>query len=280
MKRFGIAIVVIVITLSGCSLLPSKSVALTLGKIPYTWSIPTELASHLTVEIPTNEFAVQAQELGAQAQAIVYYTPDKGERVSFMGAFYFPSNTYYAINRSDEPPAFGSKVIEDKAMILSAWGPQDSIFDPTTQDGKNISELYNYVYDPKNFTPTHTWKSQPIVSILGCYGAALKADRFYLQITKQDGLKVEGKISLNNNMKDSSSGNFVGTFDGKTLNGMYRFMSEGVWSNRELFYRLTPKGFLSGFGPVEENGDTARFIRPLSLSWDESYIYSAQKFCK
>ena len=159
MKRFGIAIVVIVITLSGCSLLPSKSVALTLGKIPYTWSIPTELASHLTVEIPTNEFAVQAQELGAQAQAIVYYTPDKGERVSFMGAFYFPSNTYYAINRSDEPPAFGSKVIEDKAMILSAWGPQDSIFDPTTQDGKNISELYNYVYDPKNFTPPYMEES-------------------------------------------------------------------------------------------------------------------------
>ena len=73
MKRFGIAIVVIAITLSSCSLLPSKSVALTLGKIPYAWSIPTELASRLTVEIPTNEFALQAQELGAQAQAIVLF---------------------------------------------------------------------------------------------------------------------------------------------------------------------------------------------------------------
>ena len=280
MKRLFISTIAALLLLSGYSLLPAQNVDIALGDIPYTWKISKDLASYLSVETPDNEYSSQAKEFGAQAHAIVYYTSVDGERVNFMGVYYFPTNSYLAATRADEPPPFGSKIIESNGMILSAWGPQDSIYEPDTQDGKNISALYKYVYDAGSFMPNDTWKTKTTKSIVGCYSATLKADRFYLEISKQEGLNIEAKISLNNAQKDSSYGNFIGTFDGTILMGMYSFASEGMDSKRELIYRLTPKGFLSGYGPVEEVGDTARFIRPLSISWDESYIYLAQKFCQ
>ncbi len=280
MKHLLISVITATLLLSGCSLIPSENIEFALADIPYTWKISKDLASHLTVETPNNEYSSQAKEFGAQAQAIVYYKPTNGDRVNFMGVFYFPANSYLAVTRADEPPPFGSKVVESNGMILSTWGPQDSIYEPETQDGKNISKLYKYVYAASSFTPTNAWNTKAISSIVGCYGATLKADRFYLEVTKQEGLKIEAKISIYNSQKDSSYGNFAGTFDGTILIGLYSFVSEGMNSRRELMYRLTPRGFLSGYGPVEEVGDTARFIRPLTISWDESYIYSAQKFCE
>jgi len=159
-KRLFISTIAALLLLSGCSLLPAQNVDIALGDIPYTWKISKDLASHLSVETPDNEYSSQAKEFGAQAQAIVYYTPVDGERVNFMGVYYFPTNSYLAATRADEPPPFGSKIIESNGMILSAWGPQDSIYEPDTQDGKNISALYKYVYDAGSFIPTNTWKTK------------------------------------------------------------------------------------------------------------------------
>ena len=117
---------------------------------------------------------------------------------------------------------------------------------------------------------------QPIV---GCFAASLKNDRFFLNITSQSGLDVKGSIALNNSQKDSSYGDFTGTFDGTTLTGTYTFMSEGLQSKRELFFKAVASGLLAGFGPTEEVGDTSKFTRPLSISWDQSYSYMAQATC-
>ena len=149
-KTFSLG-VLLTLTLSACSPFSTKTSAIALGEIPYTWNVPSDLAEKLIVEIPQNEYSDEAAKWGAKAQAIVYYIPENGERVNFMGAFYFPTKSYEAATPSNEPPPFGSKIIESNGMILSAWGPQDSIFEPESQDGKNITELYDFVYAPKSY---------------------------------------------------------------------------------------------------------------------------------
>ncbi|MEI7697908.1 MAG: hypothetical protein WCJ16_07195 [Actinomycetes bacterium] len=370
MKKISILLLLAIFLLSGCSTTKNDSVEINLGNIPYSWKVPKDLASRLFVEIPNNSYAVQAASLGAQEQALIYYTPVKGERSIFMAAYLFPTNSYIAANRADEPPVFGRKVLESKGMVLSISGPQDSLYDPKTSDGKNVTSLYNSIYKPSSYTAlkstainageldsVSSWTSslatkarQDLISstkltpgsiydylqnlkngfadgdagnitqtlrgskisftlnktsiskylyldssmklqstdlvsvntpqpIVGCFAASLKNNRFFLDIKNQSGLAINASISLNNSEKDSSIGNFVGTFDGTILTGMYTFSSEGMQSNRELFFRATPHGFLEGYGPVTESGDTAKFIRPLSLQWNESYIYKAQAKC-
>lgn len=146
----------------------------------------------------------------------------------------------------------------------------------------NKTSIAKYLYLDSSFALTSSnlvspTSPQPIV---GCYVASLKNDRFFLTITSQSGPDVKGLISFNNSQKDSNKGNFVGSFDGVILNGIYSFSSEGVDSRRELFFKATKDGFLSGFGPVEVNGDLEKLKRPLSLKWDSSYAYLAQEICK
>jgi len=154
MKRLGLLALTLVLILSGCARAPSRNVELALGDIPFTWSVPKNISSHLTIETPSNEYSQYATDAGAIAQTLVYYTPDSGNRTIFMGLYYFPSARFNAASRPDEPPSFGSKVVESDGMILSAAGPQDSIYDPSTRDGKNITELYKNVYTAESYTAT------------------------------------------------------------------------------------------------------------------------------
>ena len=246
MKRFGIAIVAIAITLSGCGTTVHKAPATSPTPIvnaaeldavsSWTSSIANKVVSDLAANttLTPNQIFTHATEIknafpdgdvGQVAQTL------RGARITFT------------LNQT----SISKYLYLDAAMKLSS----SDLLAPTSP--------------------------QPIV---GCFAAKLKSDNFYLDISKQDGLVVEGTISLNNAQKDSSYGDFIGSFDGTILTGMYRFMSEGVGSNRELFFKATDTGFVSGFGPVTEVGDSAKFIRPLNISWDESYIYSAQKLCK
>ncbi len=371
MKRMMFISVAVTFVLSGWALSNPKSSEISLLNIPYTWSVDQSLAKKLSVEIPHNEFANQATDDGAKAQVIVYYTPKSGNRVAFMSVYYFPKVSFEAANRANEPPPYGNKLLEENGMILSSSGPQDSIFEPATEDGKNISKLYRDIYHAKNyrkvppikvntidadtvsgwitsvsekvasalpqlkplnplvigektaaikngfadgdaglveqklrgahisFTLNDTQKSRyiyldssyapvlsPITSnnsiqpILGCFVATLKSDTYKLEITEQNGLQVKGLISINNAQKDSSNGEFVGTFDGTILTGIYTFVSEGSTSRREIFFKATNRGFVTGYGPVVVSGDLEKLKRPLSLQWDGSYVYSAKKSCK
>jgi hypothetical protein len=370
MKKISIFLLLATFLVSGCSTTKNESVEINLGNIPYSWKVPKNVAAHLSVEIPNNSYSIQAASLGAQEQALIYYTPVKGERSIFMAAYFFPTNSYFAANRADEPPVFGSKVLESKGLVLSISGPQDSLYDPKTSDGKNVTSLSNSIYKSSSYTAlkspainageldsVSSWTSslatqakQDLISstkltpvsiydylqylkntfadgdagkitqtlrgskisftlnktsiskylyldssmqlqstdlvsvntpqpIVGCFAASLKNDRFFLDIKSQTGLAINASISYNNSEKDSSIGDFVGAFDGTILAGIYTFSSEGTQSKREMFFRATPDGFLEGYGPVTESGDTAKFIRPLSLQWNESYIYKAQAKC-
>ena len=126
-----------------------------LAPVPYSIEVPAEIAKHLSVENMVtntpNEFTNQAREAGAIAQVYINYKADDGTMHGFAGVYYFKKADFEKAGNPNEPPVYGSKVLEEKSMVLSIAGPQDSIFDPNSQDGKNSMALYTLVYDPKSF---------------------------------------------------------------------------------------------------------------------------------
>ena len=130
-------------------------VEVNLAPVPYSIQVPAEIAKHLSVENMVtntpNEFTNQAREAGAIAQVYINYKADDGTMHGFAGVYYFKKADFEKAGNPNEPPVYGSKVLEEKSMVLAIAGPQDSIFDPNSQDGKNSMALYTLVYDPKSF---------------------------------------------------------------------------------------------------------------------------------
>jgi hypothetical protein len=130
-------------------------VSVSLAPVPYSIQVPSEIAKHLSVEDmaldTSSEFSGQARLAGAVAQVSINYTVDGGTVYGFAGVYYFGKADFAKVGNQNEPPLYGSKVIEDNEMVLAIAGPQDSIFDPESQDGKNSMALYTLVYDPKSF---------------------------------------------------------------------------------------------------------------------------------
>ena len=115
--------------------------------------VDAQIVSHLTVEIPNNDFAKSATEAGAKAQALIYYTPSTGSKVIFMAVYLFPAKKFDRLKNPNEPPAFGQEVLRRNGDVLSVAGPNDSIFDPKTIDGKNIAALYKTITKAETYVP-------------------------------------------------------------------------------------------------------------------------------
>jgi hypothetical protein len=156
MKRIIILLIpVLVLTMSACANNPEAAGKLNLAPVPYSITVPTEIAKHLSVEDmaldSSNEFTAQAKQAGAIAQVFINYTADDGSIHGFAGVYYFSKADFEKAQNPNEPPVYGSKVVEKSGMVLAIAGPQDSIFEPTSQDGKNSMALYTLIYDPKSF---------------------------------------------------------------------------------------------------------------------------------
>ena len=145
----------LLLLLASCSNDSQAMVEVNLAPVPYSIQVPAEIAKHLSVENMVtntpNEFTNQAREAGAIAQVYINYRADDGTMHGFAGVYYFKKADFEKAGNPNEPPVYGSKVLEEKSMVLSIAGPQDSIFDPNSQDGKNSMALYTLVYDPKSF---------------------------------------------------------------------------------------------------------------------------------
>jgi hypothetical protein len=148
-------ITVLSLALSGCANSSPEMVSISLAPVPYSIQVPSEIAKHLSVEDmaldTSSEFTAQAQTAGAVAQVNLNYTVDGGTIYGFAGVYYFGKADFDKAQNPNEPPLYGSKVIEENEMVLAIAGPQDSIFDPESQDGKNSMALYELIYDPKSF---------------------------------------------------------------------------------------------------------------------------------
>jgi hypothetical protein len=137
--------------LAGCSL--SMTGMVDLNPVPYSFHPPMGLESKLSVEPMTGDWANEAFAAGMESAVTVTYTPDEGQPAILMGVYYMPESVFDGAVNPNEPPLYGSEVARADGYVLSVAGPQDSMYDPGTDDGKNISLLYDALYDPESYMP-------------------------------------------------------------------------------------------------------------------------------
>jgi hypothetical protein len=135
--------------LAGCSL--STTGMVDLDPVPYSFHPPSGLESKLSVEPMTGDWADEAFAAGVESADFVTYTPDEGEPTTLMGVYYMPESVFDGAVNPNEPPLYGTEVARADGYVLSVAGPQDSIYDPESQDGKNIGLLYDALYDPESY---------------------------------------------------------------------------------------------------------------------------------
>jgi hypothetical protein len=137
------------LVLAGCSL--SMTGMVDLDPVPYSFHPPSGLDSKLTVEPMTGEWADEVFAAGVTKAATVTYTPEGGDPVILMGVYFMPESVFDAAANPNEPPLYGSEVARADGNVLAVAGPQDSMFDSESEDGKNIGLLYEALYDPESY---------------------------------------------------------------------------------------------------------------------------------
>ena len=150
MIRFLFAAVLALVAGTAAFAGPSR---ISLAPVPFEISLPDEFASKLSVEEFTASWAEEIVKSGADAASLVYYQPESGGKTILMGVYYFPADKWDAAQNPNEPPPYGREVIRKDGKVLSVAGPQDTIFDAETVDGKNVVASNALIYDPENYMP-------------------------------------------------------------------------------------------------------------------------------
>jgi hypothetical protein len=123
--------------------------------IPYEMKVPKELASKLSVEPMSGDWANQIATAGVVGALTMYYTAEDNTKHIFAGIYYTPEERFDAAKNPNEPPMFGQEVSRKDGFVLSVAGPQDSIFEPFTPDGENITTLYEELYKKDTYFKTN-----------------------------------------------------------------------------------------------------------------------------
>lgn len=107
-------------------------------------------------------------------------------------------------------------------------------------------------------------------ALIGCYQAGNDRDVYTLAIESFDNDTVSGSLDFDNYEKDSSSGEFVGTFQDDILIGDYTFTSEGLLSTMQVAFKKQGDYFVRGYGPVDETG--TRFADVANITYEENVL--------
>ena len=118
-----------------------------LNPVKYEMKVPADIAGRITVE----DQVVDAAKSGAVSVVTLSYQPLQGEKAWFMTAYYFIEKELDKTIFPDQVPPYGFKVITQDGMALSVIGPQESIYEINSEDGKNYTKLYDILYDADSY---------------------------------------------------------------------------------------------------------------------------------
>ena len=144
MKKFKLLLLVLIPLLVTSCIFNTTKISFT--PIPYEMKVDKEIAPLLTVKPMTGDYANQIAQVGVVSALTMFYTAeDKSEHI-FMSIYYLPEEKFDSLKNPNEPPMFGQEVSRKDGFVLSVAGPNDSIFEPFTKDGQNITKLYEGIY--------------------------------------------------------------------------------------------------------------------------------------
>ena len=118
-----------------------------LNPVAYEMKVPADIAGRITVQ----DQVVDAAKSGAVSVVTLSYQPIEGEKAWFMTAYYFIEKELDKTIFPDQVPPYGFKVMAQDGMALSVIGPQESIYELNSEDGKNYTKLYDILYDADSY---------------------------------------------------------------------------------------------------------------------------------
>ena len=124
-----------------------EQVWVAISPVPFEMKVPTDIAERVTVQ----DQPIDAAKSGAVAVVTLSYQPIEGDKAWFMTAYYFTEKDLDKTIFPDEVPPYGFKLLTQDGMALSVIGPQESIYEITSQDGKNYTMLYDILYDAGSY---------------------------------------------------------------------------------------------------------------------------------
>lgn len=143
----------------------------------------------------------------------------------------------------------------------------------------------------KKIEQTTTFETQPSDSMINsennaplesstvqnCYVGVTGKDSVFVSIDDNLGT-FTGKMHYKNSEKDSSLGDIMGTKNGDTLKLNYSFESEGITSDREIYFLMKDGNLMEGIGEhkVENNKDS--YANSSKLKYDGQILKKAD--CK
>ena len=151
-KLFSLSIISLAFILTACIFNTTK---ISLEPIPYEMKVPKNIASKITLESMTGDWAKQLSQAGVTAALSMNYQAEDGSQHGFAGIYYMPQDKFDGVINPNEPPVFGTEVSRKDGYVLAVAGPQDSIFEPSTLDGKNITLLYEELYQKSSYIKTN-----------------------------------------------------------------------------------------------------------------------------
>lgn len=151
-KLFSLSIISLAFLLTACIFNTTK---ISLEPIPYEMKVPKNIASKITLESMTGDWAKQLSQAGVTAALSMNYQAADGSQHGFAGIYYMPQDKFDSATNPNEPPVFGTEVSRKDGYVLAVAGPQDSIFEPSTPDGKNITLLYEELYQKSSYIKTN-----------------------------------------------------------------------------------------------------------------------------
>ncbi len=106
----------------------------------------------------------------------------------------------------------------------------------------------------------------------GCYRMAIDRDTAYLKM-ELNGNDVSGNLVYDGWEKDDNRGTISGRLSGNKITLWYRYQSEGVWSVRQVIYKVGNNVLYEGYGEFEGSEDSAVFRFPDALRYEENHPY-------
>lgn len=138
-----------------------------------------------------------------------------------------------------------------------------------------VAGTFAYYYSGEETTEVPIVQEQD--SVIGCYVATLGKDVYSMKIADQEGEKVSGTLVFDNFEKDSSHGNFSGTYKDGILLADYSFNSEGMDSVMEVIFKRMGNDFVRGYGPVDETG--TGFTDLTQIQYDNNAVFKSSPSC-
>lgn len=147
-------------------------------------------------------------------------------------------------------------------IALSIWKASTLLPDPTVSP-----------------TISHSPTPSATANVSGCYVNLNDDNKYVLDIYSVDENQFTAFVGYYNKGFDSSSGEYVGSFSGQILDGIYSFIAEGSDNRRELVFKYQDGNFIAGFGEYKMVNGTELLVNLHSVKWMDKYTYSPAEDC-